>query len=64
MAAEDYARGSGSDRRAAIRGAKLEAVARCSLSPGRPMLLETVAVGSPVAAGTANAAGIRDSLGV
>uniref|UniRef100_A0A0E0MJG0 Cytochrome C biogenesis protein transmembrane domain-containing protein n=1 Tax=Oryza punctata TaxID=4537 RepID=A0A0E0MJG0_ORYPU len=48
--------------KAAIRGAKLEAAARCSLLRQRPMLLATVAVGSLVAAGAANATEIGDSL--
>uniref|UniRef100_A0A0E0F9D2 Cytochrome C biogenesis protein transmembrane domain-containing protein n=1 Tax=Oryza meridionalis TaxID=40149 RepID=A0A0E0F9D2_9ORYZ len=48
--------------KAAIRGAKLEAAARCSLVRQRPMLLATVAVGSLVAAGAANATEIGDSL--
>uniref|UniRef100_A0A0D9XWR4 Uncharacterized protein n=1 Tax=Leersia perrieri TaxID=77586 RepID=A0A0D9XWR4_9ORYZ len=46
----------------AIRGAKLEAAARCSLLRGRPLLLATVSVGSLVAAGAANATEIGDSL--
>uniref|UniRef100_A0A0E0F969 Cytochrome C biogenesis protein transmembrane domain-containing protein n=1 Tax=Oryza meridionalis TaxID=40149 RepID=A0A0E0F969_9ORYZ len=48
--------------KAAIRGARLEAAARCSLLRPRPMLLATVAVGSLVAAGAANATEIGDSL--
>nr|CBX24416.1 hypothetical_protein [Oryza glaberrima] len=48
--------------KAAIRGARLEAAARCSLVRQRPMLLATVAVGSLVAAGAANATEIGDSL--
>uniref|UniRef100_A0A0E0BNN6 EF-hand domain-containing protein n=1 Tax=Oryza glumipatula TaxID=40148 RepID=A0A0E0BNN6_9ORYZ len=48
--------------KAGIRGARLEAAARCSLVRQRPMLLATVAVGSLVAAGAANATEIGDSL--
>ncbi|KAF0913330.1 hypothetical protein E2562_021979 [Oryza meyeriana var. granulata] len=48
--------------KAEIRGAKLEAAARCSLLRRRPMLLATVAVGSLVAAGAANATELGDSL--
>uniref|UniRef100_A0A0E0BF31 Cytochrome C biogenesis protein transmembrane domain-containing protein n=1 Tax=Oryza glumipatula TaxID=40148 RepID=A0A0E0BF31_9ORYZ len=48
--------------KAAIHGARLEAAARCSLVRQRPMLLATVAVGSLVAAGAANATEIGDSL--
>uniref|UniRef100_A0A0E0IY72 Uncharacterized protein n=1 Tax=Oryza nivara TaxID=4536 RepID=A0A0E0IY72_ORYNI len=48
--------------KAAIRGARLEAAARCSFVRQRPMLLATVAVGSLVAAGAANATEIGDSL--
>ncbi|XP_040385697.1 cytochrome c-type biogenesis ccda-like chloroplastic protein 1 isoform X2 [Oryza brachyantha] len=48
--------------KAAVRGARLEAAARCSLLRQPPVLLATVAVGSLVAAGAANATELGDSL--
>ncbi|XP_040384978.1 cytochrome c-type biogenesis ccda-like chloroplastic protein 1 isoform X1 [Oryza brachyantha] len=48
--------------KAAVRGARLEAAARCSLLRRPPVLLATVAVGSLVAAGAANATELGDSL--
>ncbi|KAL5225786.1 hypothetical protein ABZP36_012425 [Zizania latifolia] len=45
-----------------VRGAKSEAAARFSILHRRPMLLATVAVGSLVAAGAANATELGDSL--